>query len=244
MGNKNTNTMSEKSQFQERLVSLFLRLNGYLQTGYIPHSDIWGNAGTDIDRIGLRFPFHSQPERKVKSSPYLKIPETSIDIIIAEVKSSKLKFNDTLKKDEDRAIQNWEQIFRWLGLFEKEEIDQLVPKAKDIVNLNGDKSINNGFQILEHKNRFGEISIRPILFVIDKEYKPESSKIWIDGITLLNYFWECFCPEVKNIDCSTRYPLKLWGTEYEDIVDYLKNRHEQGLNKGTLDDMYKSFVNE
>lgn len=43
----------QKSQFQERLVGLYLRLNGYLQSGFIPHSEIWGNAGTDIDRIGI-----------------------------------------------------------------------------------------------------------------------------------------------------------------------------------------------
>lgn len=94
----------DKSQFQERLVSLYLRLNGYLQTGYIPHSEKWGEAGTDIDRIGLRFPLHSQREREIECCPLLNIPKDSIDIIIAEVKNESLKFNESITKEEKGAI--------------------------------------------------------------------------------------------------------------------------------------------
>jgi len=243
MGNKkNTFTMT-KSRFQEKLVGLYLRLNGYFQTGYIPHSEIWGNAGTDIDRIALRLPFHSQPETTVKPSPELKIPDSTIDIIIAEVKLSRVEFNDTLKNLEKRALQNWEQIFRWIGFFNEKEIELLSPEAIDLVKLDGAKSHDNSFRYIERKNEFGVITIRPILFIIDEECEQNFSKLWIDGETMINYMWECFCPVVRD-GCSTKYPFKLWGEEYEDIVNYFKIRHEQGLKKGTLQEMYKSFVNK
>ncbi|MFW5983332.1 MAG: hypothetical protein ACOCQ4_02435 [bacterium] len=231
----------KKSQLQERLTSLYLRLNGYLQSGYIPHSEIWGNAGTDIDRIGIRFPHHSQHEREIQESTELLIPNDSIDIVIAEVKASKVAFNDTLKKEEKRANQNWEQILRWIGLFYEQEIDDLVPKIINVVKRNGEKS-DNSFSIVKHSNDFNKITLRPILFVFDKPINPESSKLWIDGITVMKYLWDCFCPEIRRDCCSTNYPLSLWGTEYEDIVEYFKNRHIAQKGVGTLDNLYEKLI--
>lgn len=231
----------KKSQLQERLTNLYLRLNGYLQTGYIPHSEILGNAGTDVDRIAVRFPYHSQPERKIQESPKLLIPQDSLDIVIAEVKANKVEFNDTLKKSKNRANENWEQILRWLGLFSKNEIDILVPKIINITQKNGIKS-KGKFPIIEHNNNFNKITIRPILFVFDKPVKPENSKLWIDGMTVIEYIWECFCPEIIREECSTKYPLSLWGTEYEDIVKYFKDRDKANLGVGTLDELYEHLI--
>lgn len=173
----------------------------------------------------------------------LKIPENSIDIVVAEVKNCKVEFNDTLKKEENRATQNWFQIFRWVGLFNENEIKILVPTIIDIVNLNG-KMDNGRFQFIEHSNKYGKITVRPILFVIDKEYNVDSEKIWIDGKELIDYLWKCFCPEIKRECCSTRYPENLWGTEYKDIVSYFKDRHEKDIGKGTLQRMYDCLINQ
>jgi hypothetical protein len=146
----------QKSLFQERLVGLFLRLNGYFQTGLISHSDNWGNAGTDVDRVGIRFLEHSQTERGIECSKKLKIPENSIDIIIAEVKNKQLSFNDTLKKEEYRASINWRQILTWVGLFKSDEIELLIPKLIDLVKKDGLLS-NNTFDGIGHKNKFSWI---------------------------------------------------------------------------------------
>ena len=36
--------------------------------------------------------------------------------------------------------------------------------------------------------------------------------------------------------------MNLWGTEYEDIVIYLKDRHKNNKGKGTLQDMYDCLI--
>ncbi len=232
------NTKS-KSLFQERLVGLFLRLNGYLQSGFIPHSEVWGNAGTDIDRIGIRFPCHSQIKREVDSSPLLFIPLNSIDIIVAEVKNTKLSFNKTLRNLENRANENWKQILLWIGLFTESEVIGLTPKLIEVTNCN---KVNGKFPIVSHENNFGKISIRPILFVVDQQKDINNDKIWINGDEILEYLWECLCPVVRRNECSTSYNINLWGTEYSDIVNYLKERNASNKGIGTLEEIYVSLI--
>jgi hypothetical protein len=229
------------SQFQERLVSLYLRLNGYLQSGFIPHSNNWGNVGTDIDRIGIRFPNHSQDDREVDCSPLLMIPENSIDIIIGEVKNNSLSFNNTLTETDNNAERNWGQILKWLGLFSTDEINLLIPKLIDSVRKNG-SPVNEKFEIITSNNKFGEITIRPILFAIEKDKSQENTKLWINGDEINAYIWECFCPEEPRDNCSTRYSFELWGTEFFDIVKYFKDKHKEGKSIGTLEEMYEKLV--
>lgn len=228
----------KKSLFQEKLVGLFLRLNGYVQTGLISHSDNWGDAGTDIDRIGIRFPNHSQTEREIDCSKKLMIPEKSIDIIIAEVKNKDLSFNEPLREKNKRAKTNWNQILNWLGLFKMDEIEILIPKMIDLVKKNG-VSKNRSFEMVKHNNDFGEISIRPILFAIEMTEKKDN-KLWINGNEIIEFVWKCLCPEENKSECSTRYDFNLWGSEYMDIVKYFKNH---ALKKPSLEELYDKFVN-
>lgn len=236
----------KKSLFQERLVCLYLRLNGYLQSGYIPHSAIWGNAGTDIDRIAVRFPLHSQPEREIGCSPLLELPdelatENPIDIVIAEVKNKKLSYNDTLVKTENKALENWGQLLRWIGLFEATEITNLTTQLIAVAGKNGAKN-NGSVEIIQHRNSFGFITIRPILFSIEKAKNEDSTEFWINGIEILDYIWECFSPELPRIACSTTYDFKLWGFEFMDIVSYLKDRYKNDQGVPTLDEMYRKLI--
>ena len=207
----------EKSLFQERLVCLFLRLNGYLQSGYIPHSHIWGKAGTDIDRIAIRFPNHKQPEREVGFSPLIGEPENFIDIIIAEVKNNSLKFNNTLVKEENGAKQNWGQLLRWTGVFEDNEIDVLTPDLMAVVSKHGLKNEGVIDSIL-YESKLGFVKIRPTLFSIEKEKRETDTKFWINGAEILDYILKCLSPEVPRPECSTRYDFNLWGFEYMDII--------------------------
>lgn len=236
--------MSEKnrSQLQERLVSLYLRLNGYLQSGYIPHSEVWGNVGTDIDRIGIRFPHHLQVEREILDDPKLDIPKTSIDIIIAEVKNSSLKFNDTLFKADKRAEKNWFQILNWIGLFDTKEVQKLIPEMIKGVERHSIKTSKTHFKY-EFKSKFGLITLRPMLFSIEKNKKEVENKIWINGEDILSFIWKCFCPEFKRAASSTKYPYALWGEEFFDIVNYIKMRHEKGEDVGTTEEMYSQLIN-
>lgn len=52
------------SLFQEKLVKLFLRLNGYFTTGFIVQSAGRG-VETEVDIIDIRFPFNQQTEREI-----------------------------------------------------------------------------------------------------------------------------------------------------------------------------------
>ena len=74
-----------KSELQEQLVRLFLRLNGYLTSGLIIHSSQKGNNKTELDIVAVRFPNHKQIDRRVECSKYMDYPTDSIDIIIGEV---------------------------------------------------------------------------------------------------------------------------------------------------------------
>ena len=231
----------EKSLFQERLVGLFLRLNGYFQTGLISHSENWGDVGTDVDRVGIRFPNHSQPERCVDCFPKLMIPNDSIDLIIAEVKNKVLAFNDTLKLEENRASVNWRQILSWIGIFEVAEIEHLIPNLIGLVEKDGSTMNKEFYGIIHHNDKYGKISIRPILFAIENTEELKD-KLWINKDDIIQYIWECFCPAENRCDCSTRYDFSLWGSEYLDIVKVFKDRHKAGIDKPKLEDLYSMVI--
>jgi hypothetical protein len=230
----------ERSEFQEKLVGLFLRLNGYFQTGYMPQSEVWGNNGTDFDRVGIRFPLHSQSERGEIFSAHLDIQNKAIDIIIAEVKNSSMKFNDAIKSVNNRSNINITQLLRWCGLFEDEEIINLTIQFLSITD-NDALAVNKSFAKIEHKNRFGAITIRPMIFSIETAHEEGENIMFINGINIIEYLWECLCPDEKRIDCSTRYPFKNWGFEYADIVGYIKERHLKGESIPTTSDLYNAF---
>lgn len=189
----------------------------------------------------MRFPGHSQEEREIKCSSVLNIPQDSIDLIIAEVKNNSLNFNDTITKTKKRAKDNWTQMLNWIGLFKKQDFDVLISDLIDLANKNGTKQ-NDSFGKIEYKSNYGLITIRPILFAIEKSKSNHDSKIWINGTEILKFIWECFCPEILREGCSTRYPFKLWSSEYSDIVEYIKDRDKKGQDIGSLDDMYSELI--
>lgn len=54
------NIVWKKSEINEMLTALYLRLNGYFTTGLVVHSDEWGNVKTEADVVAIRMPHHSQ----------------------------------------------------------------------------------------------------------------------------------------------------------------------------------------
>ena len=108
---------------------------------------------------------------------------------------------------------------------------QIITELKSIVRLNQ-----------FHTNTFGSITIRPILFSIETEKLGTETKLWINGFEILDYIWECLCPEIRRVECSTRYPFELWGSEFSDIVKYIKYRDKNGYGIGTVDEMYNTLI--
>jgi hypothetical protein len=74
----------EKSDIQETLVSLYLRLNGYFVSGFIVHAS--RGVGTEMDVLAVRFPKHQEPEREGQPCRYLAAPTDQIDFLLGEVK--------------------------------------------------------------------------------------------------------------------------------------------------------------
>ena len=226
----------EKGKFYEILVRLYLRLNGYLQTGLISHSAEWGNNATEIDSIAVRFPLHSQPERQVGFCPVLAPSNTTIDIVLAEVKTSSVEYNKPLKTGHKLADRNWTQILNWIGLFEQSELGTLLPLLQSIAD--SDISSLNG---IEANSIYGIVKIRPIIFSIKSPINEQTPKAYINGDKIIDYLWLCLCPSAKRLDCSTIYPLGNWGLEFEPIVDYFKQRNESKSGKPTLQELQEKF---
>lgn len=226
----------EKGKFYESLVSLYLRLNGYFQTGLISHSAEWGKNATEIDVLAMRFHLHRQPEREVGFCPVLNPPSGNIDIVIAEVKSKSVKFNEPLKTDHYLADRNWIQILNWIGLFEANEIVNLLPHLQSCA----DSDASNMAGIYAN-SVYGSVKIRPIIFSIEKSTSNHNPKAYINGEEVIDYIWTCLCPSAKRDDCSPTYPLGNWGSEFEPIVDFFKKRHHLLLGKPTLEDLKLKF---
>jgi hypothetical protein len=83
----------DKSDTQELLAALYLRLNGYFLTGFIAHDSI-GNR-TEMDVLGVRFPGHREPEREIACCEHLRTLSDKTNFIVGEVKggSKRLTFN-------------------------------------------------------------------------------------------------------------------------------------------------------
>ena len=124
-------TDKEKSNIQENLVKLYLRLNGYFSTGFIIHSSE-NKINSEIDNISIRFPHHTQNDTEHNSSAYLSVSK-NIDIIISEVKSKgmKLQFNKPLHEKD--CIQNWNKLLAWIGVFNSSQIDTISNEIVDLI---------------------------------------------------------------------------------------------------------------
>mgnify|MGYP000097234561 FL=1 len=160
---------------------------------------------------------------------------------MAEVKNNSLKFNDTISKIEKRAEVNWKQILNWIGLFDQEQIQILIPKMIAVTQNHG-LIQNSSYPKYVHENQYGKITIRPILFSIETDKSETDTKKWINGKEIISFIWDCFCPEIRRDECSTRYPFTLWGDEFSDIVEYIKKRHQDEIGIGTLEEMYTELI--
>lgn len=91
-----------RSDVDELIVDLYLRLNGYFTTGLIVHSPDWGQAKTEIDRLAVRHELHSQDERLVETSEFLRLQNKKSELLFCEVKSNvnSLQFNKALLQGE------------------------------------------------------------------------------------------------------------------------------------------------
>lgn len=216
-------TIMKRSALQEKLVALYLRLNGYLTTGLIIHSPNDTEIEGEIDIIGVRFCGHSQPDRIINCSDALEIPtDSEIDIIVGEVKGKKetLQFNESLRLYPDRL----EKLFKWIGIINeinrKSIIDEFVCKVtpKEIQS-------SESFPVI----KINKITLRPILFAPDRPQSRSNQIKYIHGSELIDYCWKCFRPENRRETCETEYKaVNNWGEQFERLVGFFKDKNEPG----------------
>ncbi len=230
--------MSKKSQLQEKLAALYLRLNGYFSTGLIIQSAKDNNVDGEVDIIGVRFRNHRQEDRLIECSKYLDIPtDSKIDVIIGEVKGQdeKLQFNPSIRENDDRRYK----LLTWLGFLEDKDIEKINEELRTKIQT---KEINSSekFERIDYSIGNSIISIRPILFAPDQP-KPRHNQVkFINGQQMIDFCWECFRPESRRIPCETDYrSIDAWGEQFEDLVRYFKQKAKS--ERGTINDLYECF---
>ena len=219
-----------KSDLQEVLVALYLRLNGYLTSGYIAHASI-GNL-TEIDIIAVRFPGHKEPEREVSPCKHLRPPADRIDFLIGEVKGGKknANFNPKFRERPD-AIR---KLLYRMGAFPEQEIDAWIPKIMAALKP----------QNLRKSSDFPSFSVtsppgmvRFVLFSPDQTRdSTRNTRPVIFGDDMLAFIWKCMRPAVPRPECAVDYNPELWGYHFNELVAYFKDPLRE--SPGTVDDLY------
>lgn len=217
-------TQKKIDAYYEKLARLYLRLKGYFVTNLIIHSSTSGDLSTEIDIIGVRFPFHRQDDRKVNVPDILECSHDSIEIIIADVKNVNkveyVKFNPGLRSN--RA--SIEKLIKWIGCFNSID-DSLLDKFEDHLNLHRDPQMN-GFSEFAYDNEFGKFLFKFTFFC--PSLSPWSNKgfKYICADELLDFTWECL-NQINIIEtCSRTYNYDMWN-EHSEMVEFFKKENHK-----------------
>ncbi|WP_421230180.1 hypothetical protein [Aeromonas jandaei] len=218
----------EKSDLQERVVRLYLRLNGFITDGFIAHSPTHGNNLSEIDVIGVRFPYHSESEREVPICKQLNIQDGKIYIIVGEVKSNgqRVSFNKALKNNIDVTRKAINRI----GFIHPKNLESALVKIHELVQ---DTAFNKEGPA-QYEIPSTEYSVSAVIFKPETNERDAAKEFFITGPDIMNYMWDCFKPEKARCGCATIYNFALWG-EFEEIVRYVKSANKrEDLNMESL----------
>lgn len=211
----------DKSRVDEKLVALYLRLNGYLTSGLILHSPKDTKVNSEIDIIAISFKNHNQNDRIIGKSEILNIPEDCFaDIIIGEVKGGKykLQFNQSIT----RSNENIEKLLNWIGFINPIHLKEVIEEFKIKIT---PKELNNSNEIPLIKYNDGDkiFSIRPLVFAPERSTPKKNQPFFINGDKIIQYCCDCLNPIIKRETCATNYrAINNWGEQFEDLVKFLK----------------------
>jgi hypothetical protein len=218
-------TDRERSNIQEALLQLYLRLNGYFVSGFIVHSPEHGKNVTQVDALAVRHPFNKEPGRVIGPSPFLNPKGT--DLLICEVKSrnQQLQFNEPLRESND-AIKD---VLRWAGLFDDEETTRIAGELKTLLQpATSAPKAERGVQGAR------EVTVRPLLCSPERRGCRPNQPWFLCGGEIFSFIAKCLNPEIARESCSARYDTKLWGW-LSPLVDYFKQR----AVGGEMPDLYR-----
>ena len=220
--------MMKRSDVQEAVLQLYLRLNGYFTTGFIVQAPEWGRNRAQVDALAIRHPFNSEPERVVDYSTFLGLGNHVSDVLICEVKSKGmgLQFNEGL-----RTIGALTTVLRWVGLFSEEELE---PHAEELLELMQPgcpaERAQSGVDVK------GMVRIRPLLCAPERAHARANQPWFLPGSVIFNWVTNCLNPPSPRSSCATQYDFTSWGPWLEPVVRYFK-----GLppgSSGTMVDLY------
>lgn len=219
-----------KSDIDEILAQLYLRLNGYFTTGLILHSPEWGQARTEIDCLAIRHPYHCQSERGVETSDFLGTHEGETDVILCEVKNnpSSLIFNRPMRED----IEALRATLRWAGIFTETQTCSVAERLQSLLHEDARPEVVQ-VGVVE-----GTFRVRPLL-CCPPCFEPVTDKWCLLGTEILQFADKCFNPQNKRDLCSTRYNFHQWGYPLTPIVQYLKNCHR--MDTPSLEGLYQKL---
>lgn len=225
----------DKSDVQETLVSLYLRLNGYFVSGFIVHASY--GAATELDVLAVRFPRHEEPEREVEPCDHLAIPLDCIDFLVGEVKggSNNVNFNVRFRTDPNSIRAG----LRRFGAFGDEEIERVsgaVPPLLEPQNVR-QSSTFPGLTVAP----FGEAGsqqakLRFVPFAAEQQRSSGATRPYVFEDDLVAFVWKCFRPEHQRPRSDTRYNYDLWGPQFVKMVRYFKDPLRSA--PGNIEDLY------
>ncbi len=217
-----------RSLIQEDVARLYLRLNGFFVTGFISHSPTHGRILTEIDALGVRLPYSSEPEREVGPHDLLGLSGKFTELAICEVKSrrQRLCFNKAFSED----IKACTSVLRWAGLFSEGELSDVVTRLQGIL-----QSPLSPHEPPTIEARSGS-RVRCLMFSLEKQSHRNNQPWFIGGPEVFEYIFRCLCPQRQRPTCSTQYDFDQWR-EYSHIVRYFKDRSSDA---GDLQQLYKS----
>ena len=185
----------DKSDLQELLATLYLRLNGYFTSGFIAHAPE-GNL-TEIDILAVCFPYNSEREREIESSAWLQIPQGQTDVLICEVKgeNEQLQFNPSLRNNPESV----RKVIRWIGLFHEDEVDRVIQELQDVI---ATREVQVCMQFPSHCFPEKNLSIRGILFAPDRSTPRRNQPRYVTGNEMVEFIWRCLCPDHERPLCD------------------------------------------
>jgi hypothetical protein len=228
----------DKSDIQETLVSLYLRLNGYFVSGFIIHAS--RGVGTEMDVLAIRFPQHKEPMREIQPCDHLSIPAERIDFIVGEVKGglNNVNFN-TRFRDDSNAIRSVLQRF---GAFADAEIDRIcaiVPAILKPIKLKRSTSFPELDVVVCEAVGMQKGKLRFVPFAAEQRRSSQTVRPYIFQNDLLRFVWRCFRPEKHRQECDVRYNFELWGPQFLELVNYFKDVSR--TEPGTIEDIYQAY---
>jgi hypothetical protein len=208
-----------KGQVQEAVVTLYLRLNGYLTSGFIVHSPIHGRNRTEVDIIAVRFPHNAEPVRGVGTDGELGTSNDAVDFVIGEVKSrgQQLRFNEGLRSSRDAV----DGILQWCGYFTPAERPAFTDAVLKILEPQG-AGAKSPTAVGPRASR-----VRAILFSPERHRRRDNQPWFVPGAPMFDFIWRCLRPAQPRPECATTYDFGAWGRELQPIVEYFKDSRRQ-----------------